>query len=508
MSEIVRSNGITKSEKYLAQLCDKSFLNLWSYPNIFRDQKSHKGKTEGKEICDLLIVCGPNIIIFSDKSKEMKEIGDFDLEWQRWFRHAILKSKDQILGAERWLTTYPGRLFLDRNCNHPLPIDVPDEKERRIYRVIVALGAGRRCREFFGGGSGSLMICPLIKGEDHLINKPPNRPFAIGDINPEGGFIHVFDDVSLDIVMSELDTITDFVSYLQKKEEFIRSGHLISAAGEEELLAYYLTHMSQNNEHDFVSPSRKEWEHNEYVTLTEDHWTSMSKNPQYIAKKKADKISYLWDSLINEFTKYMIAGTTLTLDGNFDVREHEKGGVRYMALETRVERRFLAASIADAIEKCPSSQRFFRCILPLNKDKKIETAYIFLQLSRPDTEKHPDISYESYRQVRRDTLYAYCMAVKMKNKELKRVVGIATEPPKYCKDSFTSEDLLLLAPEEWTEEMQREASELCREYDILREDRVNYSKYHGKEYPEIIKPSIPALNRKQRRELERKRKKR
>jgi hypothetical protein len=67
-SPIVRSEGLTTSERYLARLGEKSFLNLWSYPNTFRDQKDNPGASQGKELCDLLVVCGPHIVIFSEKT--------------------------------------------------------------------------------------------------------------------------------------------------------------------------------------------------------------------------------------------------------------------------------------------------------------------------------------------------------------------------------------------------------------------------------------------------------
>lgn len=83
-------------------------------------------------------------------------------------------------------------------------------------------------------GSGSLIINPLIKGDEHLKN-----PFMIGIPNPNKPYVHVFDDIALDVVLNELDTISDFIDYLEKKEEFITSGKLISAAGEEDLLAHF-----------------------------------------------------------------------------------------------------------------------------------------------------------------------------------------------------------------------------------------------------------------------------
>jgi len=78
---IVKAEGVTKSERYLAKLANKSFLNLWSYPSPFRDQKQG-GKGDGKELCDLLVVCGRYIIIFSEKTIKWTG-GDLSTAWCR-----------------------------------------------------------------------------------------------------------------------------------------------------------------------------------------------------------------------------------------------------------------------------------------------------------------------------------------------------------------------------------------------------------------------------------------
>jgi hypothetical protein len=64
---IYRSKGSTASERLLADLGEQAFLNLWSYPNLFYDKKQG-GMGDGKELCDMLVVCGDDVIIFSDKS--------------------------------------------------------------------------------------------------------------------------------------------------------------------------------------------------------------------------------------------------------------------------------------------------------------------------------------------------------------------------------------------------------------------------------------------------------
>ena len=52
---------MTPSERYVDNLCKKSFLPFWSFPNPL-------GK-KGKELCDVLVVCGHTIILISVKEK-------------------------------------------------------------------------------------------------------------------------------------------------------------------------------------------------------------------------------------------------------------------------------------------------------------------------------------------------------------------------------------------------------------------------------------------------------
>ena len=75
---IEKSKGTTESERLLADLCEKTFLGFWSYPNLFRDQGG------GKEICDLVVIFGNHIILFSDKSCEYPDTGNTQHDWARW----------------------------------------------------------------------------------------------------------------------------------------------------------------------------------------------------------------------------------------------------------------------------------------------------------------------------------------------------------------------------------------------------------------------------------------
>jgi hypothetical protein len=68
-----RGRGLTPSERYLKRLCEKTFLSLWSFPNLF--------KGPGDELCDMLVVYENDVIIFSDKSCAFPDTGSLELDW-------------------------------------------------------------------------------------------------------------------------------------------------------------------------------------------------------------------------------------------------------------------------------------------------------------------------------------------------------------------------------------------------------------------------------------------
>jgi len=273
--------GVTTSERYLDSLCKKSFLSLWSYPNLYRDQGRKNGRGDGKELSDHLIIFNEYVIIFSDKSCAFPDTGDVSLDWNRWYRRSIEESAEQVYGAERWLSKYPNRVFVDKSCTRRFPI--PLKENSRIHRIVVALNAASRCKLFFGNnGSGSLVVSTDVRGAE--------KPFHVGHVGGTRGFIHILDDVTLDIVMKELDTITDFTNYLSRKEALLRSGKFVIATGEEELLGHYLIHTNKQGDHDFDIDETFDG-----AFFTEGQWQSVTTNRQYLAKKAADRQSYAWD---------------------------------------------------------------------------------------------------------------------------------------------------------------------------------------------------------------------
>jgi hypothetical protein len=204
MRQIVRSKGTTDSERYLARLADRTFLNLWSYPNVYRDEVVN-GRQVGREICDLLVVCGDHVIIFSDKNVKLSLSQEVNTTWPRWYKRAIQKGVSQLNGAENWIIKHPKRIFLNASCNQTLPVDIPPASVRTIHKVLIAHGAAEACSRFFNGDSGSFMLFPSLRGYGHIDQTSEHyQPFCIGDIDPAGSFIHVFNDTVLDDVVREL----------------------------------------------------------------------------------------------------------------------------------------------------------------------------------------------------------------------------------------------------------------------------------------------------------------
>lgn len=148
---VSRSAGITASEQHLAKIAYRSFLSLWSYSNIYRDATVSGGRIIGKEVCDLLVVCGDHVLIFSDKMIEWPSVDKIDVAWGRWYREAIKHSAKQVKGAHRWITNYPDRLFVDAQCSTKLPISLPPRETRKVHGIVVASGAAAACRRFRQG---------------------------------------------------------------------------------------------------------------------------------------------------------------------------------------------------------------------------------------------------------------------------------------------------------------------------------------------------------------------
>jgi hypothetical protein len=453
--------GTTPTERYLQGLARRSFLSLWSHGNPHTPEGRRGNKGAGKELCDLLVIFGENILLFSDKDIQFQRNIDIGIAWGRWYRRAVAKSADQLAGALKWLSRFPQEVYLDAHCTSRLPTPIPDISRCNIHLICIANGAYNSCRAFFGNsGIGSLVVDLTLKG-----HQQHTEPFHVGDVRPDEQFIHVFDEFTLNAAFGELDTAHDFIQYLTKREQFLRSEiHAIVAAGEEQLLAAYLSSVDLNGEHNFVLPRVQEDPQPSHIYFDETFWPRMLRSPEYRLKKIENDKSRAWDSLIEHFIKLGEYPQGSSSDFEW--------GLRAIASEPRLRRRQLAEALHGIYKKTPPRHRGARMLYSLDYPDRV---YIFLLL--PSLPSQADAAYREYR---KSMLEAYCMVAKLRCPNAKLVIGLATEPR---ESEFSSEDLLAIDVSDWSDKEYEHARQIQEDTGILLDKNLDIFEGRILEYP-------------------------
>jgi SEC-C motif len=459
-----KAEGVTASEQYLRRLCEKSFLSLWTYPGVYRDQGKQTEHADGKEVCDLVVVFGNHVILFSDKDCKFPNSGNTSVDWKRWYRSTVLESAKQLWGAERWFRDFPEKLYLDRACREPFPITLPDRSKIRFHRIAVARGASERCRKYFGSGSGSLMLFAPWAEQGIVQKTGEHLLFTIGAIDAKRGFVHVLDEVTLDIVLGTLDTAVDFIQYLEKKEKFVSSPVFVSAAGEEELLAYYLQSWSTGGELGFSIPPVGRvgpYSMPNPVALLEGGWIELQNSQIWAAFRAWNEVSYFWDALIDRFARHTIAGSLYRVEDPSPKTQEVL--LRLLAAEPRHRRRALSIGLIGQLQRAQENAILDRSSRVFFSSQPDEPTYIFLVVGTEDDEPH-----EEYRQRRRMLLQQYSVVAKHLHSASQHIISIGLEP-KDVDVMERTEDILYLDASEWTSEMAAEAALIHEEFEILKD---------------------------------------
>lgn len=435
---------------------------MWSYPNVFRDQRRGPNAKEGKELCDVMVLCGHDVILFSDKSCTYPNTGDRDLDWCRWFKRAIQKAAKSLYGAERWIREFPGEIYLDRQCTKRLPQQIPDKLVLNVHRIIVARGAKERCREELGG-SGSFIVAPDLVGSAHVSKAADGYGvFRIGRVSETGGFVHVFDEVILECALCELDTISDLLRYLRSKEQHIEDGKIAMIAGEENLISHFLTTMGTDG-HAITEPAK-----GKRLLIEDGHWENYVHSEAYRNRRIDNEPSYLWDRIIDDVAHHAFSGTLM--EGADARMEHTELVLRTMARESRFDRRVLSNKMIEIERESDKKDYVMRTIL---SEHSPELVYVFVFL------KENIGGEKDYRRMRRALVENYMFLLAWKYRERKTVVGIATEAR---PNSGKSHDVALFHVDEWTEELEREGEELQRKTGLLKDSSIRYSAIDEREY--------------------------
>ena len=369
------------AEELVFQLCRRSFLRLWSYA-------TPRGK-KGKELCDALVVFDPDVVIFSVKEIALRTSGDPAVDRERWLRAAVAESHPQIWGAERWIRSAERVIRADGEEGLPFP----DPAGRRIHRVAVALGSG-----------GSIPVESRDYGH---------------------GFVHVLDEVSLGLVMQELDTVRDFVEYLRAKEQLYASGFEVRVpGGEEDLLAVYL-HRGRSFK-DVQGPTE----------VQKGAWDELLRKPEFRRRKLADRAGETWDRLID-----FLAAEIEEQGLEFGSLGELESVLRVMAGEDRFARRMLGKTFREFLDAAGAEDVHSRTIVSPSGVR-----YVFLA--------HP---HGGDRVERMMELKGRCFIARSLTPKCETVIGIATDRPR--RGAGFSMDAMRLTITEWTEEHQRKAEE-------------------------------------------------
>ena len=287
---------VNSTEEFVLRVCQRTCLSLWCCANP-------RGEP-GKELCDILVVCDPHVIIISVKDVRLnteKELAGFE----RWQRKAVDASIKQIYGAERHLSDKTGVIFKDGSPG----LDLPPPALRKVHRIAVAFGSNGQV------------------------------PITSGDIENKG-FVHAMHEVSFSELLNELDTISDLVDYPAAKEEFAARCNLVVEGSEANLLAFYLAH------------NRSFPLGYEFLLVDDTMWAGFSQEPEFLRRKEADKESYAWDELI----EWLSDPNSKAICGPEPTLTHKELSLRAMARETRFSRRLLGQSFREFLRKAKARE--------------------------------------------------------------------------------------------------------------------------------------------------------
>ena len=388
---------MTPSEKYVASLCRKSFLPFWNFPNPV-------GK-KNKELCDVLVVCGNYILIISVKNIQVSSHTDENIQYDRWVKKAVEDSAKQIYGAERFLKNTDD-LFAHNRRNKIL---LPPKANRIILRIAIAFGSKN------------------------------TFPLPYGDFGQ--GYVHVFDEEATAILLTELDTITDFTTYLLDKEKFLK-GKYFAMPKESDFLAFYFqigVHIDERVD-----------------SLISDGslWDSYIESTEYAERQKLLPQSYIWDYMVTQLHDYHISKKTSNERRN-DLEE----AVRVINQEPRINRIELGGILDNAMQTKPNG----RMLRPL-KDAK--HCYVLMPL----TSKNWDGKEQE--------LELRCVVARMENPSVERVIGIGFGNNGNGQDVY---DIFYLYIPEMSSEFISHAKEVQEEFGYFRNPTLSHSKSYRKQ---------------------------
>jgi hypothetical protein len=380
------------AEQLIGALCKDAFFEDFCFINPYY--------AKGKELCDVLVVLGYVAIIWQIKNIKLKD-GQFN-------HSDVEKAINQCRGARRKLLKLGTVTF--KNV-------VGKEKIIETSKIM------------------EVFLIAAIEGGTPDFNK-----YYDDETNNKGN-VHIFLEGMTRFATKHLNTVTDFVEYLRKKETFLASHkNIILSGGEENLLAVYL-----QNKRTFGNMEEAKEVDMMWANLEGAANTLENDDKEYAEKLEADHWSKGWDELIEK------KRAALTQNGSEpNDPDHDKF-LQKMMNHSRFERRVLGRQYFDAAvlaAKQPYRDSFvYKRLLP--QDERGVT-YLFLFFGNQN----------SPRETRQKILYATALAAKQIMPQNNMLIAVATELHMIKTPSNSFEWVMLdMAADEFEKEYGDEARE-------------------------------------------------
>ena len=271
-----------EAERYAHELASSKYFGRWCHTTPFPvDEPNH-------EPCDLLVVWGDVVIIFSIKNCEFKG------NYVRHQRKTVADGIRQISGAHRKLLRQPSFTVADGVDGRT--VTITDYPQSRVFRVVLNLG------------------------------EPVLFYYAM-ERDQVGNPVHVFDRAAFDGIVQELDTIPELVDYLSKRQEWLVDKEFFMSPGDK---SKYTAEVNEQFEKEFPKRENSPFRHfsctgheldllsaflrngrawpADFVSpvpkrMVIDYvgeWDRLNADPRFIKRKEADGLTKLVDALITE----------------------------------------------------------------------------------------------------------------------------------------------------------------------------------------------------------------
>lgn len=199
-----------KSEDIVHQICEKIFLSDFVVPN----PKYQKSNNQEREIADTLILFDTHLIGFQTKSKtETKKISEKNDADVGRVLNQIAKGIKQLKSIKAAMEAHK-KLTVKNKINVEIAFDT-----NTVQNIT------------------GIVILDLL-GEEQFDEEEKTE--ILGGFERHFGIpVHIFLRSDLELISTEIDTPTDFIQYLEKREKLYDRGILIPTVSERDFLAVY-----------------------------------------------------------------------------------------------------------------------------------------------------------------------------------------------------------------------------------------------------------------------------